>query len=319
MVFGSSYIEIGKYQFTDRVNSVSIEQSWKELAQTATIRLPNIKRLLEKEIVVGDPVLIQLGYNDNLVEEFRGFVSGINPGSPVEFECMDEMWNLKQQSNITKAWKSTTVKEVLKYLVPGATLDVPDITLSPFRIDKINTFEALKKLKESYNLVIYFRDGKLFCGLAYQEDAGEVKYRLSGKTANCLIGELKFKKSTDVKIKVNAISLLPNNTSISVDAGDTDGELRTLHFYNLTKDELKKQAEEKINLLKFDGYRGSLIGFGLPFAKFGMTAHLFDDNYPEREGIYFIDSVKTTYSVQAGYRRVVTLGRKANGTLIQAA
>lgn len=315
-VFASSHIEIGKYKFIDRLNFALVNQSWKELAQTAMLRLPNIKRLLEKEIKVGNEVVIRLGYNDNLVEEFRGYVSVITPGTPMEFECMDEMWQLKQRS-VTKAWRSTTVKEVLQYLVPDAALEVPDINLQPFRLDKVTVFEALKKLKEEYSLVIYFREGVLFCGLAYQEDPGEVNYNLSGRKANCMVGDLTFRKKEDVKIKVRAISIMSNNTKKEVELGDADGEIRTLHFYNLSETELRRQAEEKINLLKFDGYRGSLIGFGLPHAKFGMTANIMDYNYPERKGIYFIDAVKTTYSVSAGYRRVVTLGRTANGTLIQ--
>lgn len=315
MVFGSSHIEIGKYKFIDKCNSAVINMDWRELVQYAELKLPNIKRQLEKVINKGDQVVIKLGYNDNLVEEFRGYVSEVIAGTPVVIKCMDDMYNLKQRS-VTKSWKSTTLKEVLSYLVPDADVNCPDITLSPFRLDRVTVFDALKKLKDDYALVIYFRSGTLFCGLAYQEDAGAVKYRLTGINANCKAGDLKFMSASDVKIKLTAISILPNNTSITVELGDEDGERRTLHFYNLNEQELRQQAEERINLLKYDGYRGNLTAFGVPFAQFGMTATLYDDLYPEREGQYFIDSVRTTYSVSAGFRRVVTLGRKSIGTTL---
>jgi len=317
MRFGSSDITIGNYQFIDRCNSAEINMSWKELAQTAKISLPNIKRLLEKNIKVGDVVLIKLGYNDTIVEEFRGYVSSVSPGTPVVFECMDEMWIYKQ-STVTKAWRTTTVKDVLEYMIPSATIEVPEINLTSFRVDQVTVYDALKELKEKYGLVIYFREGVLFCGLAYQEtNLGEVKYHFQQNIPlqnNSLI----FRSANDVKVKVKAISMMPNNTSIKVEVGDADGEQRTLHFYNLTEAELKAQATDKINLLKFDGYRGDLTAFGVPVSKFGMAAELIDDKYPERAGKYFIDSVRTTYSVSAGYRRVVQLGRKANGSLLKA-
>lgn len=317
MKFGTSHIEIGKYQFVDRCHGVEVNTSWKELAQTAKISMPNIKRTLEKNIAVGDVVVIKLGYNDILNDEFTGYVSSVSPGTPVVFECMDEMWKYKQ-TTVTKAWRSATVKEVIQYMIPDATIEVPGISLTNFRLNQVTVFDALKKLKEEYGLVIYFRDGVLFCGLAYQEtDLGEVKYHFQ-KNIPLQNSGLVFRNSTDVKVKVKAVSLLPNNTSIKVEVGDTDGEQRTLHFYNLTESELKAQATDKINLLKFDGYRGELVTFGVPVARFGMTATLIDDKYPEREGDYFIDSVKTTYSVSAGYRRVVQLGRKANANLIEA-
>jgi len=307
----SSYIEIGNYVFRN-VNAVSIESSWKNLTQRAKIKLPNIKALLEKNIKPGDPVIIKLGYNSSLNIEYEGFVSTIAPSTPIEITCEDEMWKLKQQT-VTMSWRSVTLKEVLKYLVPDATIECPDIILSPFRIDKLSKAKALEKLKDEFTLVIYFRGKNLYAGLAYQEkDLGRQKYHFQKNIAH---SSLVYKGKDDVKIKVKAISIMPNNTKIDTELGDADGEQRTLHFYNLTLAELKKQAQEKINLMKYDGYRGTFTGFGVPVVKHGMVAELLDNKYPERAGSYFIDSVNTTYDSN-GFRREIELGRKAGTELI---
>ncbi|WBO85233.1 hypothetical protein [Hymenobacter yonginensis] len=60
-----------------------------------------------------------------------------------------------------------------------------------------------------------------------------------------------------------------------------------MHFYNVTSEAaLKKMATEKLGLMKFEGYRGSLTTFGLPrvehgMAWHGMAAQLRDPLYPD--------------------------------------
>ena len=311
-VYMSCYIEIGKYIFRN-VNSVRIESSWKELTSRATIKLPNIKRLLEKDIKNGDEVLIRLGYNGELKDEFVGYVASVSPKIPLEIMCEDEMWKLKQKT-VSHSWRSVKLKDVLKTLVPDATIECPDVTLSPFRLDKVTVAMALEKLKDEYMLVVYFRNKKLFVGLAYNEKSlGEVNYHFQ---KNAMMSSLVFKKKEDIKIKVKAISIMPDNTRIEYEAGDPDGGQHTVHFYNHTKAELQALVKEKINRMKFDGYRGSFKAFGIPLPQHGMVANMMDDRYPERAGSFFIDGVTTDYGAD-GFRREVELGRSANSTLIE--
>lgn len=313
MVVMGCYIEIGKYIFRC-VHSVEVNKSWKTLTDTATIKLPNVEGSLDKNIKPGDAVLIKFGYDDNLVTEFEGYVSSISPATPLEIMCEDEMWQQKQkQVNGGKgmSWKTTTLGDVLKYLVPDATIECPVINLSPFRIDKSVTSvgAAIKEIKERFTLVAYYRSKKLYVGLAYQEKGlGTVKYHFQ---KNALVGDLVYKRKEDVKVKVKAISMLPNNTKIEEEVGDKEGETHTLHFYNLTKEELKQQAEEKIGRMRYDGYRGSFTAFGIPFIDHGMVAELMDDKYPERTGSFFVDTVKTSYG-PGGIRRTIEPGKKAS-------
>jgi hypothetical protein len=311
----SSYIEIGTKTFR-RNAGVQIKSSRKTLTDTASVKLPNLKALLDdptKKISVGDKIEISLGYNGNNNVEFSGYVSEIKPTSPIELMCEDEMWQLKQQY-VSKSWESVKLVDVLKFLVSSVnTTECPDITLAPFRLDKTTKFKALEKLKEEYGLDVYFRDKKLYAGLAYGESGSKkVKYHFQKNvpTSTEQTG-LIYKRKSDVKIKVQAISLTPDNKKIQEDVGDPDGELHTLHFYNLTKVQLKQQATDMIDKMKYDGYRGTLKTFGVPRPNHGDIAQLDDGKYLDRAGEFFIDSVEIDYN-NRGYRKLLELGKKAS-------
>jgi hypothetical protein len=308
----TSRIRIGRYVFNNRINSVSVKSSWKELSDTAVIKLANLKSLANERsddlIKVGDSVLIELGYDNNFKTEFTGYVSRIKPSIPLEIECEDQMWKLKQ-STISQSWKSTTLREVLNTIVPDSIIDCPDITLSPFRLDNVSPAKALQRLKEEYMLCAYVRDGKLHVGLPYFETLGTIIYHFQ-KNIPKQQGSLEYRTASDLKIKVKAISVMPNNTREEIEVGDDDGDTTTMHYYNKTKAELKPLAEQKIQELKVDGYKGSIAAFGQPFATHGMVVDLRDDRYPARAGKFFVDSVSTEFS-SSGFRRTIELGRRA--------
>lgn len=299
-----SQIVIGDYEF-DYVHSVSIESTWQKLGDTCVIELPNVRGQLDKVMRPGQEVIVRLGYDDLLVEEFRGYVTSVSPKAPLRIECADEVWKLRQET-ISMSWKSVTLKDVLKYLAPDALLDnVPGMTLAPFRLDKVTRAAALEHLHTTYGLAVYFRGPQLFVGLPYTEQG--VAENIYHFQRNALFGSLVYRRAEDVKVKLTAISIKPDNTKITVDLGDSDGETHTMHFYNLTKAELEQQGKEKLKRLKFDGYSGALTAFGQPNPIHSSVVDLRDDTYPERAGKYFVDKVVTTYGPD-GYRRAITLG-----------
>lgn len=318
-MIGGSVVEVGDYVFR-LVHSVTIKSSWKTLGDTCVIELPNIKDILAKQNVIkgGDRVVVKLGYNEDVVEEFRGYVQHVSSTWPYTIHCLDDLYPLTRD-NVTMSWESTTLKDVLKYLVPSAALaQVPTITLKGFRLNRVTKAAALQKLRDEYGLVAYFREGKLYCGLAYGETGlGSVAYHFEKNLPKRQTG-VDFVRAADIHLKVKAISMLPDNTTITVEAGDANGEERTLHYYDKTKAELKVLAEDAVNLLKYDGLRGTIATKGLPRCKHGQVAELVSDVYPERTGNYFIDSVTTTFNGSTGYSRAVELGRKSNAALIQA-
>lgn len=306
MVCMNSYITIGDYEF-DHCHLFQTVKTWKQIAQTGTIKLHNISGLLSK-IKVGDEVEIRGAYDGDFITEFLGYVSEILPTTPVEIKVEDEMWKRKQET-FSGSWKSIQLDDLLNLIVPGANIDCPEVTLSPFRIS-LNTTKAhaLQKLKDEYLLTSYYRGKTLFVGLPYVEKGlPEVVYHFQ---KNALPTGLVYKRKEDMRIKVKAISVMPNNTRIEKEYGDSDGDCTTIHFYNKPESQLKALAEERINRMKYDGYRGTFRSWGSqPFCDHSYTLWLEDDNYPEREQAVFADKVVTDYGPN-GYHRTITPGRK---------
>ncbi len=312
MKYMVSYISIGKLVFKNRVNAIEIRANWNQLSRLATIRFPRYRKFIDPsltdyKIKSSDPVTIMIGYNDNLSTEFAGFVAQVSPTSPIEIKCEDQMWPLRQKI-VSQSWSSITLKALIEFLVPGTdTSSCYDITLSPFRLNQVSVYNALQKLKDDLGLVIYFRNGRMYAGLAYNEaDMPQVKYHFQ---KNASADNLVFRTKDQMKIKVKATSILPDNSRIVVEVGDEGGDQRTLTFYNITSEaELKRQAEERLERLRYDGFTGTIQAFGLPYIDHGYSMQLMDDKYPERSGICFADEVVTTYD-SSGFKRVIKPGR----------
>ena len=123
--------------------------------------------------------------------------------------------------------------------------------------------------------------------------------------------ELKYQLAEDVKLKVKAVCYYKDGTKIEGELGEDGGETRTFYYYDV-KDaaELKTLAQEELKRYSFDGYRGKITTFLLPYALPGMVASIEDKVYNERSGDYFIESVETSFGTGGG-RRTVEIGIKA--------
>ena len=310
-------LEIGSYLFTS-VNNIKVESSRKKLTDTAVITLPNkyASRFLSNEIKSGDKVTIWINYVNFPTEKvFEGYVLSINPGRPITINCEDEMYQLKRKHLKGIAWESTTLKNVLEYMVPEIKTNCPQITLAPFYIKKdTNVAAALDKLKDTYGIDVYFRNKVLFAGLAYTDtdtlNKPVVVYDLD---KNVLPNPpLTYRVADQIRMKIKAISILPNNKKLETEVGDGDGSVTTLHFYNVTSiEELKRQAKVKLEQMKYDGFAGNIVTMGLPHIEHGYTLKIIDNRDDgSRSGYYFADSVVTTFGI-GGYRKEVYIGRRA--------
>lgn len=313
-------IEIGKHVF-DYAESVQIQSSWQTLGDTCTIRLPNFKQSLEKNIQIGDAVKVYLGYDGNNDLEFEGYVSKIGASVPLEIHCEDKVFLIKRHTFEGKLFQNTTLKQVLNEVLQSfqtqinIRLDIvqkglADIQLGNIRISKASYAEILQKLKEEYFFVLYLRPEYLYVGLPYLEYESKFPAKLDFSKNIVDANSLNFRRKDEVKMKVKAVSFLPNNQKITVETGDNDGELRTIFTRNETSvTRLKEWAEQQLELLKYEGYTGGLTTFGLPFLQHTYSIQIIDNRYPERSGIYVIDKVKTSYGVR-GFRREIEIGKK---------
>jgi hypothetical protein len=301
-------------------HSVEIESGWKKISDRCTIELPNrgvikkesgIKRevSLNNLFKTGQKVTVELGYNDNLNTEFIGYISEIQPGIKMTLICEDETYNLKRSAQINKSYKSVKLKALLTELVPDVKLaKLPDVDIENFRIERATKAYVLQELADKYGLAVYFKKGVLRVGLPY----GEVinKGQIFRVFYNVIDEDLKYLKSEDVRLKVRAVSKLPNNKKIEVEVGDQDGEERTLQYYNIySLQALKEIAEADMKRYKYEGYRGKITTFGIPLVEHGETIELSDPRFVERKGKYLIESIKTTFGT-GGFRREIELAIK---------
>jgi hypothetical protein len=313
-------ITISGKRFT-RVAEVEIQSS-KVLEDTARIVLPTTA-LLErqgavvsevetaKQFAVGDLVVINLGYNGTLREEFRGYVSKIKPTTPVEIECVDAVWLLRRK-NLSKSFRTTTLKALLAFIVDGTGItlkgEIPGIDFKKFYLRNVTAAHALQKLKDEYGLTLFLKNfNELHVGLTSYTDNVHVRYSLG---QNVIDNSLEWVNEDDTRIRIKAVHVRPNNTKIEKEYGDADGELRTLYFYDIDAGEsLEKLAKQEALKYKYAGFKGSLNTFLLPNVQVGNVAVMSDPDYSERAGSYLIDKVVTTFGTN-GARRAVSLGLK---------
>jgi len=298
------------------VNNVEVETSWKTFTDTAIITLPYKLKKDGQNITVGsgtnavfkrgDKVKIELGYAPNLITEFEGYISNVLPDSPLVIECQDASWLLKQKT-LTKAFKETTLSNLLTDVVEGAVqVNAVEANVGAFRLTRVNAVQVLEELKKTYGLVSFMRAGVLRSGLAYYpEEATEHEIKFQ---RNVISSNLEYVNRDDVKIKVKAISILPDNSKLEAEAGDDGGSTRTFFAYNITSQtDLQTFADNELSKLSFDGYRGDFETFGQPSIAQGDLVNLSDEKFPEREGRYLVDAVSKSFGM-GGFRQTVKLG-----------
>lgn len=331
---------IGNYGF-NFVNEIEITSTWDELTDRAVITVPRKLRvkkdgLFSDAITSGadalwkrnDPVTIAAGYNFNNPTLFTGYLTKITPKLPLQFEAEDRMFKLKQ-TVITKAvakeisaTSAITLTRILDLTVPSAlrtelnfTVRNEDIQFGKFTLTgAVTVAELLNYFRKRFGLSCFFQDNVLSVGFAYNiSSIGQVNPETlpEFKFQTNIIDDsnLDYIRDDDVKLKVVAISLKPDNTRTQIEAGDVDGELRTLHFFNVNDTTLQKLATEALEKLKYEGFRGSFTTFLQPTVKHGQAVKMVDPQIPDRNGIYLVKQVVSRIGMGGG-RQEITLDRK---------
>lgn len=99
-----------------------------------------------------------------------------------------------------------------------------------------------------------------------------------------------------------------DDQKVEYEAGESDGEQRTMYYYDYSLEDMKAIADSEIERLKYSGYRGQLTILGDNF-NHGDIVNLKDDAYPEREGRYLIKKVDTSFGLN-GFRQTLHLDQK---------
>nr|WP_297164265.1 hypothetical protein [uncultured Dysgonomonas sp.] len=319
----SGHIEIiradGRKLSFDAFHSVEIERDIFKINSSCKIQIPISSRLeykgkgytesvqTAKQFARGDKISVWLGYGDNLKLEFSGFIYRLNYKTPLEIECEGYEFLLRSPCE-TKTWSKTNLKTILEYIIKDTDIvlsdKVPEMNFTKYIIPaNMTKLEALQVVKEKYGIAVFFMEKTLYAGLAYVIDLGTVKYKLGWNTIKD--DELKYRNADDVRLKIKAVWIKPDNTKLEAEVGDPEGSQRTLFFYNVSsKSELEKLAKEEMKKYKYSGYEGKITTFLQPFAQPGMKGILQDPKYSEREGTYYITKVKVKSDKGGGHRTV---------------
>ena len=228
----------------DFVNEFDATDTWVDLTNQAKIKFPkNIyvrdennnllplggttnSKLVDNLFRRGDSVSINFGYytydvNGNekldLPSEpiFQGYISKVISKKPIEIECEDNMWLLKQIACKPQVWsKDKTVEDLLKEVLKGTDFTVNSLastTIGDFVIQDESVAQLLTRLQKEYHLESYFRGNELRIGFSIYVPS-EAKESTFIFQQNIISDNLEFQRKDDIKLSAVVVA---NNELIS--------------------------------------------------------------------------------------------------------
>jgi hypothetical protein len=302
--------------FTTKVNEIEFESSWKETTDRGKLIIPRNLKFFDKRPVRelfkrGDKISVYMGYHgfDNVSQlEFEGYISKVSSGFPIEIEFEDEMYHIRKLP-VHLSTPNITLKELFQKMCPGYELDILEkVQMGAIRLVNTQVGPVLEKIQQDWGLYTFMRNGVITCGKYYDNTYDQVSFDLERE---CVSHSLNYHLKDEISILIKAISTLPNGVKLEANpVGDKDGNERTLSYFNIKdKSELERLARLDYEKYKQDKFEGSFTTFGYPPVKHGMKCKLTSTLYPEREGIYYVESIQKSFGMN-GFRQDVTLGDK---------
>jgi len=353
----------------DFVNSCDISSSWQNLTDTAKLKFPRTIYVEDENgklynwsdqdiygtsgtkppiMMRGDKISIALGYwvqDENGEEElnrnvlFTGYIARIKNRMPIEIECEDEMWLLKQINAPNKLFKGSeyTVQKMVAELLDGTGIKVVDGTdasvktnIGDFRTQNETVAQVLERLRKDGGLYSYFRDGELRCSgiVYYPQDRKEEVFEFQ---ENIINDSLEYRRKEDLMIAVKAhAEFLSEEVGSNADGTPKSkrkrleimvgtkgngvigeiGDPRTFHGDIISfpvigatdKEYMLKKATEYLSKFYYTGFSGGFTTFGIPTVRHGDGAIIRDKKIPERNGTYLIKAVNTSFGI-SGFRQ----------------
>lgn len=307
----------GKVYRLETVAAVDIETSVENLADTATITLPeavmNSVLNIGDKVKRGSEVIIQIGYDGDLKTEFVGFVQNVPTNdSSLKIVCEDALFLFRFGVKDVEL-KPTSMTKIAQLLInqvdPSFTLICDyDIAYEKFVIHQATAYDVLKKLADETKANIYFNTERkeLHIHAPYIEKGGEVTYSMQHNVEK---SSLEYKMKVDRKVEVTVERTNLNGKVESFTTGNTGGDKITLKVGSVSNFDMKKIADAELIRRSADGYEGSIDAWAVPFVQPTYTAKVIDEDYPEKTGKYYVVAVTTSMS-ESGVKRTVKLGVK---------
>lgn len=302
--------------------SVVVTRSVENLVDTAVISLPesvmNRVQHLEEKIERGAQVRMAFGYDveeRKLPVEFVGYVlEVVNTNGHLEIRCEDALF-LFRKSVENKQFKPAPVKAILQYLIDqvdssfSLVMDADySITYEKFTIHNAEAYDVLKKIQEELKANIYFDTEKkeLHFHAPYKETGGEAVYDMS---RNIESSSLEYQQVRNRKLEVVIQSTSSSGQVLEVSSGTTGGEKVTLKVGAMPASDMKKVADMALVQRNADRYEGDVKGWLNTTCRPAYRVRFKDDDYRNRNGLYYVTEVITSFS-EAGGSRTVKFGIK---------
>ena len=334
-----SDITIGTWQFSG-VHEVVIKKGLHGYNDSATIRIP------ARAVVSGngftdvvltsnlfndrDAVSIKLGYSMDgkpaeMVTEFEGFVKQRNAGMPIEIECEGYSQQLRLDVSFNKKYTSTTGKTILLDML-SLTPDIKLIMPVDFPVTGVSFTNAtgdqvidhLKKITEGALSFFFLYPSTLWVGLIYTPTIEGSNVFGLPKVGLRLGFNVIRDNGLKEKTPSEPVQTFVNGQLVSGDVARTESKEKTAqrkvkYFLNNvpSASSLQSFAQEKAYQMNYRGYEGYVTAFLQPFCSPGYSANIVDSNYPERTGLYIIESTEVRFGV-SGARRKIAIGPRIN-------
>ena len=299
-----------------RISEVEIETSWKMICSTAQVVLPrNIKDFNQNKVKDwfkrGDKVEIYLcyGLDEDLILEFSGYITQVSADYPITIKLEDEMWRLKQIP-VNFSSKNEKLKSfVQKYVTDYPILIDAEVPLGAVNIKNKTLGEVFKKFQEDLSLYSFIRNGKLVVAKPYSDVTDKVP--VFDLERNCVSNDLNYLSKEERTVKVIAESVqnfAKTKKKLKFELGDPDPKTTINKTLSVTTlNDLQAEVRRIYDLYKKEGFDGSFTTFGTPSVQHGQKVKITSSLYNDREGVYYIDSIKKKFS-RDGYRQEIELG-----------
>ena len=299
-----------------RISEVEIESSWKMICSTAQVVLPrNIKDFNQNKVKDwfkrGDKVEIYLcyGLDEDLILEFSGYITQVSADYPITIKLEDEMWRLKQIP-VNFSSKNEKLKSfVQKYVTDYPILIDAEVPLGAINIKNKTLGEVFKKFQEDLSLYPFIRNGKLVVAKPYSDVTDKIP--VFDLEKNCVSNDLNYLSKEERTVKVIAESVqnfAKTKKKLKFELGDPDPKTTINKTLTVTTlNDLQAEVRRIYDLYKKEGFDGSFTTFGTPSVQHGQKVKITSSLYNDREGIYYIDSIKKKFS-RDGFRQEIELG-----------
>lgn len=302
------------------VESVEIHRSVDLLAAACVIKLPdkvyNKVEDVSDKIKRGYKVTVKLGYDAALQQEFSGYLLSINTdNNNITLTCEDSLFILRKAVK-DKQFAGAGVKAIAQYILQQTgvkmTLNCTDpIVYDKFTIVSATAYDVLKKIEEETKDNIFITENAggtrvLNIHPPYEMLGDSVVYSLQKNVED---SDLKWLNKDDLKVQIVIKSTGTDGKITEYKYGTTGGDRHTRQVSGMSGAALKQVAMNEYQKWYYDGYQGSVTGWLIPNCEPTYAAAIVDDEYPDKNGTYYVNSVTTSIGAEGGKRKI-QIGRK---------